>query len=144
MLRGRFEAQRLGPLLEILQLSQAYQIPTFEEWLPPSPGLALVQKIDSDSESWISPSNTIGFIKAQRIGNESDLKLDAFLMKAKRAGWEIAGMPKEISGQIVAALKELESNIREHSNSTTTYPRRKDLSSSTQTKLQTKPHRLPL
>ena len=37
-------------------------------------------------------------------------------MRAKRAGQEVAGLPAAVSGQLVAAMEELENNIHEHAD----------------------------
>ena len=66
-------------------------------------------------ESWVSPVRYhAGFIRAARRGPNGDSRLTGFLMNAKRASREVAGLTAAVSGQLVAAMEELENNIHEH------------------------------
>lgn len=109
--------QQLGPLLELLQLSGGGRMPRPGKWLALYGAAPLVAALEEDKESWVSPvKQHVGFIRAARRSPDADSRLTGFLMTAKRAGREIAGLPAKVSGQLVAAMEELENNIHEHAD----------------------------
>ena len=74
-----------------------------------------VRALEQKEESWVSARQRhIGYIGAARRGRDADIRFTSFLMNAKRAGHEVAGLPVTVSGQLVAAMEELENNIHEH------------------------------
>jgi hypothetical protein len=106
---------QLGPLLELLQLSAGGRIPHPGNWLALNSAAPLVAALEQAKESWVSPARqNMGFIRAARHGPDADSRLTGFLMAAKRAGREVSGLPATVSGQLVAAMEELENNIHEH------------------------------
>ena len=107
---------RLGPLLELLHLSAGGRIPSLGNWLAPSGAAPLIAALAQGRESWTAPSDDVGFIRADRHGPDGDNRLTCFLMKAKRAGRDVSGLPATVSGQLVAAMGELEDNIHEHAD----------------------------
>jgi anti-sigma regulatory factor (Ser/Thr protein kinase) len=62
----------------------------------------------------------MGFIKAVRSGPDGNSHFTAFLMDAQRAARDVACPPGSVSGQLAAAMEELENNIHEHSDAATT------------------------
>ena len=109
--------RRLGPLLELLQLSAGGRMPRPGDWLALNGAAPLVTALEQAEESWVSPANQhAGFIRAARRGPDADNRLTNFLMKAKRAGQDTSGLLAAVSGQLVAAMEELENNIHEHAD----------------------------
>ena len=110
-----FVPQRLGPLLELLQLSVGGRMPRLDKWLSLNSVAPFVSALERARESWVAPVNQhAGFIRAARRGPDGDSLLTGFLMNAKRAGREVAGLSAAVAGQLVAAMEELEGNIHEH------------------------------
>lgn len=109
--------QHLGPLFELLHLSAGGRIPRPGSWLALNGAAPLVAALEQAKESWIAPANQhAGFIRAARRGPDGDSRLTGFLMTAKRAGREVSRLPATVSGQLVAAMEELENNIHEHAD----------------------------
>ncbi len=106
---------RLGPLLELMQLHAGGRIARPEKWLLLDGAAPLVSALEEEREGWVSPKQRhTGFIAAARRGRDGDERFTGFLMNAKRAGHEVAGLSASVSGQMVAAMEELENNIHEH------------------------------
>ena len=107
---------QLGPLMELLHLSAAGKHPHLKNWLTGSSMTPLVAALGQQARaSWVSPRHPdLGYVRTT-CGGDTGSRLTAFLMRAKRAGRELSGLPAEVSGQLVAAMRELESNIHEHS-----------------------------
>lgn len=125
--RGRLDSTRLpavyapdslGPLLEILHLAAGGRLPdpTSEPWLHLNGAASLVDALGQNRESWVCPSSRrIGFFRVAHSGSAGDDRLTAFLMDAQRAARDTAELSATVSGQLIAAMGELESNIHEHS-----------------------------
>ena len=78
--------------------------------------MPLITALGQVGESWVSPGAPhLGYIRVPQ-GASADDRFTDFLMKAKRAGRDIAGLPAAVAGQLVAAMRELETNIHEHSD----------------------------
>ena len=106
-----YKAHQLGPLLELVQLWRG-KLPGRNGWLTRSETSPLVDALDRNVGSWISRSGTpMGFIR--KVRPAGDPEFTDFLMSAKRAGRN-AGLPREVAGQLVAAMRELHDNIGEH------------------------------
>ena len=77
----------------------------------------MIAALAQDRESWTAPRDQhAGFIRAVGRGPNGDNRLTAFLMRVKQAGQEVSGLPAAVSGQLVAAMEELENNIHEHAD----------------------------
>ena len=114
-LGATFVPQRLGPLLELLQLSVGGRLPRPDRWLSLNDVAPFVSALERGTESWVAPANQhAGFIRAARRGLDGDSRLTGFLMNAKRADREVAGLSAAVAGKLVAAMEELENNIHEH------------------------------
>lgn len=86
-------------------------------WLAPNGAAPMIAALEQDRESWSAPGDQhAGFIRAVRRGPDGDSRLTGFLMKAKRAGQDVSGLPAAVSGQLIAAMEELENNIHEHAD----------------------------
>lgn len=109
----------LGPLFELLHLCASGQFPSSASWSLEADGAApMLAAIRQKREIWLSSDNRrTGFIRALRTGPDSEQRLTGFLMHAKRAATEVAGLADTTAGQLAAAMGELESNIHEHSES---------------------------
>ena len=116
-LPATYVPHRLGPLLELIQLQAGGRIARPGKWLDLDGAAPLVSALEGEEESWMSPTQRhMGFIAAARRGRDGDRRFTGFLMNAKRAGHEVAGLPAAASGQLVAAMEELENNIHEHAS----------------------------
>ena len=114
-LSATYVPQRLGPLLELIQLQAGGRIARPGKWLVLDGAAPLVSALEGEEESWMSPTQRhLGFISTVRRGLDGDRRFTGFLMNAKRAGHEVAGLPAAVAGQLAAAMEELENNIHEH------------------------------
>ena len=112
-----YAPHRLGPLIELLHLSAGGRMPHAGNWLAPNGAAPMIAAFDQDRESWVATQNHhAGFIRAVRRGPDGDSRLTGFLMKAKRAGQDVSALSASVSGQLVAAMEELENNIHEHAD----------------------------
>ena len=113
--RASYAPGQLGPLMELLHLSAVGKHPCSESWLTANSITPLIAALGQARTSWVCPRHPgLGYIRAM-CGGDASSRLTAFLMKAKRAGREISGLSTAVSGQLVAAMRELENNIHEHS-----------------------------
>ena len=110
-----YEPRQLGPLLELLHLSAGGRLPCPERWLSLNAAASLVSALEQRKDYWVSlAAPRVGFIRTARSRPDGDNLLTSFLMKAKKAGQEVSGLPATVSRQLVAAMRELENNIHEH------------------------------
>lgn len=109
-------AERLGPLVELTQLALQDRIPARPSWLDTGALTALRDAILDHRTTWSDSSGSSAMIALQQepISNP----WTSFAMGAKRAAVE-AGFDANFAGQMVAALRELEDNIREHAGTIT-------------------------
>lgn len=109
--------KQLGPLLELLQLYTSGRMPRPHNCLELDDAEPFAAALEQGEESWIAPAHQYaGFIRAFRNGPDGDSRLTGFLMRAKRVCQDISGLPATVSGQLVAAMEELENNIHEHAD----------------------------
>lgn len=113
--RAFYAPDQIGPLMELLHLSAVGKSFCSKNWLTVNSVTPLIAALGQAKTSWVSPRHPgLGYIRTMCGGNASS-RLTAFLMQAKRAGREISGLSAAVSGQLVAAMRELENNIHEHS-----------------------------
>lgn len=62
----------------------------------------------------------LGFIRAARNRLSREENLTEFLMRAKRTCIRVSGVPRDVAGQLIAAMRELENNIHEHAQAAET------------------------
>lgn len=115
----------LGPLFELLHLAAAGRLPeppTGRSWLVKSSAEPMIAALkDQQKIHWLNPQDRrIGFIRVRHKCLAADHGLISFLMAAKRAARDVAHLPELTSGQLVAAMEELENNIHEHSDAVET------------------------
>jgi anti-sigma regulatory factor (Ser/Thr protein kinase) len=118
-----YAAATLGPLLELLHLvgNEVVGDPVAGGWIDLNGAAPLVNAIRSGDDSWVCPTTgRLGVMRAVRHGSHRDEQRTSFLMDAKRAARDVAGLPGSSPGQLVGALGELESNIHEHSDNAET------------------------
>ena len=114
-----FDAQLLGPLMEIahhnasglLSLQQTQQILSEQ-------ALCFVDRVRNESEFWSGPgeSEEFGMARTDVVGADYESRLALLFLRARTAGQKVSGLSESVSSQLVAAMRELESNISEHSN----------------------------
>ena len=79
--------------------------------------MAIITALQEQREFWLNPQGRrMGFIRALRSGPDGENRLVSLLMDAKRAARDVARLPETTSGQLAAAMEELENNIHEHSD----------------------------
>ena len=118
-----YAPKRLGPLLEFLTLLEERRLPCSQagHWLAMNGAAPMIGALQDNRECWMSPDNRrMGFVRAVRRGRDGDTRLTGFLMDAKRAARDVAGLPTTTSGQLSGAMEELENNIHEHSDAADT------------------------
>lgn len=117
-----FAPARLGPLMELIQLSAGNRLPPlWKAWTASNGAGPMLTALHEDREMWLSPDNRrIGFIRTKRTGADADNWLVSFLIDAQQAARDVAGLPGTIPGQLAAAMQELGSNIHEHSDAVET------------------------
>lgn len=117
-LKVRYRPQELGPLLELMLLSEGGHVPPalIRTALVSNGSAEFVGALQDNREHWLSPDNRrTGFVRATRKGSNGDSLFTAFLMDAKRAARDIGRLSDTTAGQLVGAMEELENNIHEHS-----------------------------
>jgi hypothetical protein len=108
----------LGPLLELLSIEAMGQLPPPPNgsWMTKNGAGRMVEALKEGRESWVGgESRRTGFVQAMRAETTGDAVWTKFLMGAKKAATDIARLPTTTSGQLIAAMGELHSNIHEHS-----------------------------
>lgn len=119
----RYVPNELGPLLELLHLAAGGRLPpaVAESCLAANGAAPMIAALRGPHERWIaSDGRRMGFIRAARPGPDGGNWLTAFLMDAQRAARDVACLPGSTSGQLVAAMEEMENNIHEHSEAAAT------------------------
>lgn len=116
----RYLPTSLGPLIELLYLVAGGRLPSAVEtdWLADNGARSMISALKNNHNVWVKPRDRrMGFVRAIRSDRhgEADRLFTSFLMDAQRAARDIARLPGNTPGQLVAAMQELESNIHEHS-----------------------------
>ncbi len=112
-----FEVQRLGPLLELAHQVAAGILPG---WVQNGTGAGALGRLASalghENEYWSGPDllEEVGFVRTAAESEAYERRLTTLLVRARAAGQRVAGLPKVLAGQLVAAMRELESNVHEH------------------------------
>lgn len=113
----RFFPVHIGPLIELSQLVVVGSLP---RWIPDTIDFGALgefaKRLQDRGRSWICEnSGRSGFTRLGKVyDDEEDTHWARFSVKAKKAG-ELAQLPAALAGQLVGALKELHSNVYEHS-----------------------------
>jgi len=113
-----FDPERLGPLMELaLQSSTGRVGPLLTSpWLAKAGLKDLRAALLSDDDSWFDNVSSTGFqrTKYDPMDSQHDAVRTHFLVAAKRAA-ERTGFSTSVAQSLVAAIREMESNIHEHS-----------------------------
>ena len=120
---SRYVPNSLGPLLELLHFAAGGRLalPYGGSWMGRDGLAPMVAALQENREHWVSAvDRRMGFIRAVRTGLDGDNWLTSFLMDAQRAARDVACLPGTTPGQLTAAMRELESNIHEHSDAAET------------------------
>lgn len=121
---GSYTPTDLGPILELLQLAEGGRLPDAPpggSWIKTNSAMPMIVALKEQYEFWLEPrDHHIGFIRMLHSGPDGDDRLVSFLMDAQRAARDIARLPGKTPGYLVAAMRELENNIQEHSEAYTT------------------------
>lgn len=104
-------AERLGPLLELTQLAIQGRLPEIPSLLDAGKFGPLRQAILDRRADWTNAEGSTAMMTLQQSAVSN--AWTSFAMGAKRAAVQ-AGFDSNFAGQMVAALRELEDNIREH------------------------------
>lgn len=109
-----FTSHQIGPLLELRHLQGSGTIPSARPWWLNVGGLdELMRAIAGDERQWFCRINrAMGMMKLDATPRPQEWT--DFAMNMKRAG-VLAGLSSDWAAQMTAALRELESNIHEHS-----------------------------
>ena len=113
-----FYPRRLGPLLEWIHLSeQGMKLPKLARKDSSLPVTQLTHHITRRIDYWsgYSHGEQVGFIRSTQQTDQYEIRLNTLLVRAMTAAQRISGLTKNSSKQLIAAMKELESNIQEHS-----------------------------
>ena len=114
-----FEARRLGPLLEVEHQASGGLLPAASTTSAASkPVSDLVNAVRNGSEFWSGPDllEEVGLIRTEVETDAYEDRLMTLLVRARTAGQRVSGLSKNVAGQLVAAMRELESNILEHAD----------------------------
>jgi hypothetical protein len=117
-----FSPRTLGPLLELMLLIESGLLPCLAGTMTnPNGADPFIRAMIERRERWLSPEdNRMGFIRSVCSGPDTDASFTGFLMNAKRAARDVAMLPGDRPGRLVAAMVELENNIHEHSDAADT------------------------
>lgn len=109
----RLRADRLGPLLELLHLQRSGLLPPDLGWLDVGALAGLRAAIIAGRADWTSDGDICAsMMKLTPLAMSNEWT--AFAMEARRRA-VFAGFDMSWAGQLVAAIRELENNIRDHS-----------------------------
>ena len=112
-----FEARQLGPLFEVAHQAAGGVLPE-----PGKNGTAvgalerLVSALGKEDEYWSGPDllEEVGLVRTAAESEAYENRFMTLLVRARAAGQRVAGLSKPVSGQLVAAMRELEANVQEH------------------------------
>jgi len=111
----------LGPLIELLLLVHAGTLPPSAiSWLNFTNSIGFLRAWSDGRQQWLSQTARIGFIRTHEESEEWYNDATGFLMRIKRAAYDVSGLPGSIPAQMAAAILELEGNIQEHSGAPST------------------------
>ena len=112
-----FEARRLGPVLEVAHQAAGGVLPASSRNGTAAGALGrLVKALGKEDEYWSGPDllEEGGFVRTAADSEAYENRLTTLLVRARTAAQRVAGLSKKVSGQLVAAMRELENNVQEH------------------------------
>lgn len=111
------KARDIGPILELSQLSEGGSLtsPKFTRWLDLGGLWPFVKQFEDGNRMWICPrTRRIGFLRTTPKFLDDETIWTDFCLTVQRAA-QSANFSKSLARQLTAALRELHSNIYEHS-----------------------------
>lgn len=109
----RLRADRIGPFLELLHLQQSGLLPPDPCWLEVGDLTDLQAAIIAGKAAFASDGEArVSMMKLAPLAMSNEWT--AFAMEARRAA-VFAGFDMSWAGQLIAAIRELENNVRDHS-----------------------------
>lgn len=118
-----FVAARLGPLIEASLLGESGLLPELSSnaWIKPGWLAPLATGIAGSLAAWVcSSTGKTGYLKTGAVfDDDADTRWAAFGLKAQAAA-QSAQFPRTLAVQFLGAIKELHSNIYEHSEASET------------------------
>ena len=121
--QARFAATEIGPLIELMmEASNGRTGPLLRTpWLDSVTQTDLRSTLASTQNIWLDGSRRRGFMRTtfDPRHEADDVQRNRFLIAA-RAAAEAAGLSKPVAQSLAAALREMESNIHEHSTASET------------------------
>lgn len=117
-----FPAERIGPLMEASMLGENGLLPQLSSnpWVNAGRLGTLAARMASSSTGWVCPSGAMGCMKTrERFDDDADTRWTGFGLKAQAAAQQ-AQFPRALAVQFLGAIKELHSNIYEHSEASET------------------------
>lgn len=116
--RTRYAAAEVCPLIELMfEKTNGRSGPLLRSaWLDDETQIDLRMALSGRQNSWLDQAGRRGFLRTifDPLNEDDDVQRNRFLMAA-RAAAEAAGLDKRTAQCLAAALRELESNIHEHS-----------------------------
>lgn len=112
-----FEGQRLGPLMELAHQAAVGMLSAGLQKGTATGALGrLVNALGHEDTYWSGPDllEDVGFVRTAAGSEAYEAGLMTLLVRARAAGQRVAGLSKVVAGQLVAAMRELESNVHEH------------------------------
>ncbi len=113
-----FAPARLGPLLELALQSNGQRVgPLLQSaWLDRTTQIEFRRALAGPNNEWFGPDKQVGFLRTvYDPSNEAhDVARTGFLLAARQAA-ERVGFSVGVSQGLAAAIREMESNIHEHS-----------------------------
>ena len=112
-----FVAREIGPILELSRLAENRLMPApgAAPWLTLDDLAPMMRALDSDRARWVCPQcHLTGYLRMSPSCPQDESMWTGFCLAAQKAASAI-GFPKATSGQFIAAIIELYSNIYEHS-----------------------------
>lgn len=114
----RYAANDICPLIELMmEASNGRAGPLLQtNWLDPVTQMDLRTALASNQNIWLDDSRRRGFMRTTfdpRV-EADDVQRNRFLIAARSAA-EASGLVKSVAQSLAAALREMESNIHEHS-----------------------------
>tara|TARA_Y100000813_G_scaffold197798_1_gene183933 strand:- start:1821 stop:2618 length:798 start_codon:yes stop_codon:yes gene_type:complete len=110
-----YQAKELGPLLELEHAIQGGFLPqTARSHIK---GRSQNPVLYGAESHWISESKRYGMMRLHSDTNSDQNKLATFIFHAKQSATKCAGLTNTVSGQLCAFIEEMETNVREHSQS---------------------------
>jgi hypothetical protein len=115
-----FNPKHLGPMLElILYKSDGRHGPlSTSSWLNRSGQRPLREALHGSSDEWYGDNQQQGFLRTcfDPLDDASVPVRTRFLMAARRAAERVSAMPGAIAQSLAAAIREMETNVYEHSS----------------------------